>query len=159
MNTFLIVLIWVCLFSLPILLILWMFLLFGGRQYIGEKLARLLPDEPLQKGDKAHIFLNGKFNRTATLSNVVADGVYIYDDKIRLPLSIRGSFYGIGTDSMDRSKVVYLKHKNRFRLIRVAELLRRLFNVGEDENNLNPDYEAMENIETQEQEEGESDEM
>ena len=128
--------------------------LLGGREWIGEKVAKLLPHETLSKGEKAHIYLNGRYNRTATLSGVVADAVYIYDNKVKLPLDYRGRFYGVGVDKNDGSRLIYLSNRGFYRLIRVAELIRKVFNLGEDENNLNPDYSEDEQIFNEVAEEG-----
>lgn len=139
-----------------LLIALWL----GGWQWIGSKLVKLLPNAPLQQGDKAAIYLNGRYNRTATLSKVVVDAVYIYDNKVRLPLDYRGRFYGVGLDLNDGSRLAYLPKRGYYRLIRVAELLRRLFNLDEDESNLNPNYESDEQLMTETAEEGqEEDEM
>ena len=123
--------------------VLW---LVGGREWLGSRFANLLPRDTFQKGDKAHIYLNGKYNRIATLSKVVADAVYIYDNQVRLPLNYRGRFYGIGVDLKDGSRLVYLHTRRYYRLIRVAELIRKVFALIDDESNLNPDYEAYEQI-------------
>ena len=133
-----------------LLIALWL----GGWQWIGSKLVKLLPNAPLQQGDKAAIYLNGRYNRTATLSKVVVDAVYIYDNKVKLPLDYRGRFYGIGVDSNDGSRLIYLSNRGYFRLIRVAELIRKVFNLIEDESNLNPDYAEDEQLITEVVEEG-----
>lgn len=137
--------------------VLW---LIGGREWIGEQVARLLPRAALQKGDKAHIYLNGRYNRTATLTSVGADSVGIYDDKVKLPLDFRGRFYGIGVDTNDGSRLIYLAKRKHYRLIRVAELIRKVFRIVEDEINLNPDYSEIEQVEYSDKaEEGVDDEM
>lgn len=123
--------------------------LVGGREWIGDKVAKFLPHETLSKGDKAHIYLNGRYNRTATLTRVVADAVYIYDNKVKLPLDYRGRFYGMGVDSNDGSRLIYLSNRSYYRLIRVAELIRKVFNLIEDESNLNPDYAEDEQLITE----------
>ena len=120
--------------------------LVGGREWLGSRFANLLPRDTFQQGDKAHVYLNGKYNRTATLSKVVADAIYIYDNQVRLPLDYRGRFYGIGVDPKDGSRLVYLHTRKYYRLIRVAELIRKVFALIDDESNLNPDYEAYEQI-------------
>ncbi len=148
---------WGCVFGgfLVLIYALW---LVGGREWLGEKLSKLLPKSTLQKGDKAHIYLNGRYNRTATLSKVVADAVYIYDNKVRLPLDFRARFYGIGFDKADGSRLIYLSNRGHFRLIRVAELIRKVFALIEDETNLNPDYSEDEQLMTEKAEESVEDE-
>lgn len=133
--------------------------LIGGREWLGEKIAKTLPKSPLQKGDKAHIYLNGRYNRTATLTKVVADAVYIYDNKVKLPLDYRARFYGIGLDKDDGSRLIFIANRRHYRLIRVAELIRRIFALIEDETNLNPDYSEDEQLMTEKAEEGIEDEM
>lgn len=137
--------VFISLVILALVIALWL----GGWQWIGSKFVKLLPYAPLQEGDKAAIYLNGRYNRTATLSKVVSDAVYIYDNKVRLPLDYRGRFYGIGLDVNDGSRLAYLPKRGYYRLIRVAELLRKLFALDEDESNLNPNYESDEQIMTE----------
>lgn len=112
----------------------------GGWEWIGEQVAKLLPRAALQQGSKAHIYLNGRYNRTATITKVEGDALYFYDNKVRLPLTFRGRFYGYGIDKEDGSHVVYLAKRGHYRLIRVAELIRKVFRLIEDEENLNPKY-------------------
>lgn len=129
------------------------------RRWIGSKVAKLLPKDEIQQGDKVHIYLNGKLNRTATLSRVGIDSVYIYDT-VKLPLNYRGRFYGMGIDANDGSKVIYIAKHSYFRLIRIAELIRKVFGLLDDDSNLNPDYAEQEQImNALAAEEGEGDEM
>lgn len=129
-----------------------------ARGWIGSKVAKLLPFATIQQGDKVHIYLNGEYNRTATLSKVAVDCVYIYDSAIRLPLSHRGRFYGIGVDAADGSHVVFITRHRHYRLIRVAELIRKVFGLQNEDGNLNPDYAEYEQLVSDVAEEGESDE-
>lgn len=143
--------------ALAVIAVLWVI---GTREWLGSKVARLLPSATLRKGDKAHIYLNGKYNRTATLSKVAVDAVYIYDDNVKLPLNFRGRFYGYGVDAEDGSCVVYIPKHSYYRLIRVAEIIRKVFNLADDDSNLNPDYSDDEQLTKQTAEEGaEDDEM
>lgn len=128
--------------------VLIVYLLFGGgREDLGDMLNKLFPHVPMQKGDKADIFINGKYNRTATISNVVVDGVYVYE-KLKLPLSYRGRFYAIGVDAVDNSTLIYILHgKHRcFRYIRLAEFIRKVFNVMDDAESLAPDFEEYQEL-------------
>ena len=106
---------------------------------VGRAIRLVFPRENAQKGDKVAIYLNGRYNRTATLSNVEADCVYIYD-KVKLPLDYRGKFYGVGYDPEDGSRLVYVTKRKHYRLVRVAEIVRKVFFLSEDEVNLNPDH-------------------
>lgn len=143
---------------LAVVVVLYAIWLVGGREWIGEKVARLLPHETLSKGDKAHIYLNGRYNRTATLSKVVADAVYIYDNKVKLPLDYRARFYGMGVDLNDGSRLVFIANRRHYRLIRVAELIRKVFGLQNEDGTLNPDYAECEQLVSDVAEEGESDE-
>ena len=125
--------------SIATALIVLAVLYLGGWEWIGSKVVLLLPKATLQKGDKAVIFLNGRYNRTATISKVVADSVYLYDNRIKLPLDYRGRFYGWGVDTNDGSRLVFLKYRKHYRLVRLAEYIRKCFRVIEDEANLIPD--------------------
>lgn len=66
-----------------------------ARGWIGSKVAKLLPKVMIQQGDKVHIYLNGEYNRTATLSKVEVDYVYIYDSAVRLPFLTVGVSMGL----------------------------------------------------------------
>lgn len=125
--------------SITTALLVLAFLYLGGWEWIGSKVVLLLPQATLQQGDKAIIFLNGRYNRTATISKVVADSVYLYDNRVKLPLDYRGRFYGWGVDTNDGSKLVFLKYRKHYRLVRLAEYIRKCFCVIEDEDNLVPD--------------------
>ncbi len=108
----------------------------GGREFLGDQLNKLFPNSPFQKGDKVHISLNGKYNRTATISGVSADRLFLYDNKVSLPVDYRGKFYAVGVDSNDGSKLVYVSNNKHFRFVRVAELIRKVFNVLDNSENL-----------------------
>lgn len=122
--------------SIATALIVLAILYLGGWEWIGSKVVLLLPKAQLQVGDKAVIFLNGRYNRTATISKIVVDSVYLYDNRVKLPLDYRGRFYGCGIDTNDGSRLVFLKYRKHYRLVRLAEHIRRCFCVIEDEANL-----------------------
>ena len=127
------------------------FWLCGGRECIGDWLDKLFPDAPFQKGDKAHIFLNGKYNRTATVSGVSENRIFLYDNKLSLPIDYRGKFYAVGGDVKDGSRLVYVGHSKHFRFVRVAELIRKVFNVMDNFENLVVDGASQ--VETEETQE------
>lgn len=111
-------------------------LFMGGREIIGEALNKLFPKDPIHKGDKVNIFLNERYNRTATITNITSDKVFIYD-RIGLPVDYRGRFYATGTDTNDGSKIVYIKYNSRrYKFVRIAEIIRKVFNVFDDTDNL-----------------------
>ena len=66
----------------------------------------------------------------------------------------------MGVDLNDGSRLVFIANRRHYRLIRVAELIRKVFNLAEDETNLNPDYSEDEGLLTEKVKEGaEDDEM
>lgn len=94
--------------------------LFGG--FIIQK---LLPKELLQVGDTVDIFTDGEYNRTATITGLTGDRLYIYDT-LPLPLDYRGTFYGQGTD-IDGVDFWYLANRKHYFLIPFAEGVRRFY--------------------------------
>ncbi|RHK53065.1 hypothetical protein DW060_00985 [Leyella stercorea] len=125
--------------SIATALLLFGVLYLGGWEWIGEKVAQLLPKAPLTAGEKVVIFLNGEYNRTATITKVGAEYLYIYGGSVKLPVDYRGRFYGYGVDTNDGSRIVFLKYRKHYRLVRLAEYIRKCFCVIEDEDNLVPD--------------------
>lgn len=98
-------------------------------------LMRLFPADPFGLNDKAEIFLNGKYNRKATITDISADKVVIYG-KLPLPVDYRGKFYAVGVDTSDGSKLIYLKNKKYYRYVKAAEIVRKAFSVLDDDQML-----------------------
>ena len=121
-----------------IILLVLLFLAFwwlGGKELVGERLTDLFPVERLKKGDKVDVFLNGKHNRTATITGITSSSLLIYD-RLPLPVDYRGTFYATGVDQNDGSKLVYVKNRKHFKLVRAAELVKKIFSVPDDAENL-----------------------
>lgn len=119
---------------LIILLTLWMF---GGiREMVGDLVNKMFPREHLASGDEVKIFLNGEYNRSATITSVSADKLYIYNGSLGLPIDYRGRFYAIGVDMSDGSRLVYIRCRRHFRFVKAAEIIRAAFNIIDDENML-----------------------
>ena len=119
-----------------IFLILVLLFVYGGlRECIGDIVIKLFPKNHSQKGDSVDIFLNGKYNRTATVSRISADKIFIYD-AVPLVLDYRGRFYGIGVDSNDGSRLIYICKRKHYRFVRLAEIIRKEFIVMDDVDNL-----------------------
>ena len=124
-----------------IILLVVLFLAFwwlGGKELVGEWLTGLFPVERLKKGDKVDVFLDGKYNRTATIT-----GSMLIYDRLPLPVDYRGTFYATGVDQNDGSKLVYVKNRKHFKLVRAAELVKKVFNVLDDAENLIPEDPVM----------------
>lgn len=146
---------WIVL-AISIALVFIAFWMCGGREYLGDQLNRLFPDAPMQKGEKVSVFLNGKYNRTATISGVSANKLFLYDNRLELSIDYRGKFYAVGVDSKDGSRVVYVANGKHFRFVRVAELIRKIFNVLDSQENLIAD-EAVVPTDQDKQDESEED--
>lgn len=124
------------------LVLIALFLMCGGRELVGEWLVKLFPKERLNEHEKVHIYLNGEYNRTAGIGSVSGDKLYIYGS-VPLPLSYRGRFYSVGYDTNDGSKLVYVAFHRHYKFVRMAEMIRCVFNVCNDEEQL-PDEELKE---------------
>ncbi len=135
------------------LILLILFVLGGLRETLGDLMVKILPKNHSQKGEQVDIFLNGKYNRTATISRISADKVYIYGT-VGLPLDYRGRFYGVGVDENDGSRLIYLGNRKHYRFVRVAEIIRKAFAVMDEVDNMAmaPDDTVDENQESQESE-------
>ena len=128
-----------------IILLVLLFLAFwwlGGKELVGERLTDLFPVERLKKGDKVDVFLNGKHNRTATITGITSSSFLIYD-RLPLPVDYRGTFYATGVDQNYGSKLVYVKNRKHFKFVRAAELVKKVFNVLDDAENLVPEDPVM----------------
>lgn len=118
-------------------LILVLLFVYGGlREVIGDLVIKLMPKNHTQKGDTVDIFLNGKYNRTATITKISADKIFIYNNALSLALDYRGRFYGIGVDPNDGSRLIYIGNRKHYRYIRLAEIIRKAFAVMDDVDNL-----------------------
>ena len=102
---------------------------YGGlRENMGDVNMRMFPARTVRKGGKIEIVVDGDYNRTATISKVLSDKFYIYGS-VELPISYRGTFYALGFDEVDGSKLIYVVDRKDLRYVRLAELVRKAFNV------------------------------
>nr|DAL97765.1 MAG TPA: hypothetical protein [Caudoviricetes sp.] len=93
--------------------------------FAGVIILRALPTALLQVGDKVEIFTDGEYNRTATITGVTGDRLFIYGT-LPLPLDYRGRFYGIGTD-IDGVDFWYLANRKHYFLVPFAERVRKMY--------------------------------
>lgn len=108
-----------------------------GLGLLGGFLVNLaMPKAFLQKGDKVDIFLDGVYNRTATISGVTGDRLFIYDT-LPLPLDYRGKFYAKGTD-MDGVEFWYLKNRKHYYLVPFADKVADVYHTLSNPENLCP---------------------
>lgn len=117
-------------FALPLAGICLLAYLYGG--CIVNKLMKY---DYMKQGDNVHIYLNGEYNRDATISKVDRYHIYIYG-KLPLPLSYRGKFYAMGKDNIDGSHFIYVK--KRFYIIpcRMVERFRKAIGLDQYLGNL-----------------------
>ncbi len=85
-----------------------------------------------EPGKKVFVFMDNKFNRTATISKNMAAGVIIYD-QFMLPINYRGKFYAIGY--LDGGhKLIYTTKRSHIILAVYAEFARKLIGCQDYED-------------------------
>ena len=89
-----------------------------------------------QKGDLVDIFVNGEFNRRATVTACCQSYLSLYES-VRCPIDHRGAFYAIGED-INGNEIAYMADRRHYRLVKHAERVRKIFGVGEDFDFLPP---------------------
>lgn len=87
-------------------------------------------------GDQVEIFINGTRNRRATVTACCFDFIVLYD-AIQCPVDYRGRFYAIGED-LDGNSIVYVDTLEHYRLVRRAELIRKVCKVHDDYGTFTP---------------------
>ena len=80
MSTTMIVIVCVLVF---VALLSW---LLGITTMVGEAILRRFPHDPMRTGDKVHIYIRGKYDRTATITRCTQDYIEIYG-AVPCPLS------------------------------------------------------------------------
>lgn len=88
-----------------------------------------LPKDPVEPGKEAHIYLDGRYNRTATINRIEGDCIYLYG-KFPVPLHYRGKFYSVGKMS-DGHTLMYLGKRKLYILMRFVELFRKIARTPE----------------------------
>ena len=106
------------------------------RLLAGKHIESLLINKPIKVNEQAHIYLDGKYNRTATITKIEAHRLFIYD-KLPLHIAHRGRFYATGRTADGRS-LIYVANRNHYCYVRLAELLRILFNIADNAYMLEP---------------------
>ena len=76
----------------------------------------------IREGDHVHIYINGKYNRTATVFAVSQDGIGIYDGHLFIPVGWNMGFYTIGYNE-DRDKYVCMRNRGEYLFYVVSEAL------------------------------------
>lgn len=78
-------------------------------------------------GDKMSIFLDGVYNRDATITGIGQEKVVIYET-LPLPVAYRGRFYAVGCDR-DGVEMWYLADKRLYWLVPYAERIRKRYKL------------------------------
>lgn len=102
----------------------------------GTHIESLMYNKPLKVGDKVHIYLDGVYNRTATITSIEPYRLFIYD-KLPLHIAFRGRFYAKGLTA-DGRHLVYVGNRNHYKYVRLAELLRIFFAISNNSYMLEP---------------------
>lgn len=124
MNTTMIVI--VCVLVLAAL-VAW---LIGIPSMVGDAILRRFPHDPIRTGDNVLIYINGKYNRSATITKCSQEYMEIYG-AVPCPISYRGGFYAVGMD-VKKNRFMYLKNNKHIRLVRAAECVRQAFGAFDD---------------------------
>lgn len=95
----------------------------------GFVLHRLFPCTYPHKGDRVDVFINGVWNRTATVTACCYDYIVILN-AVRCPIDYRGRFYAIGEDA-NGNILVYVDKRHKH-LVKRAEIIRKICGVPDD---------------------------
>lgn len=106
------------------------------RLLAGKHIESLLINKPIKVNEQAHIYLDGKYNRTATINRIEAHRLFIYD-KLPLHIAHRGRFYATGRTADGRS-LIYVANRNHYYYVRLAEILRLIFAIADNAYMLEP---------------------
>lgn len=90
-----------------------------------------LPYDPITPGKSITVYLDGRFNRVATITSIENGCIYVYD-KFPLPLHYRGKFYAVGRMT-DGHKVMFLGKRKLYLLMRFVEAFRKIARIPEFE--------------------------
>ena len=121
--------------AICILLVAWFL---GLNEAVGRwVLYNLFPTTYPKRGDQVDIYINGVWNRKATVTACCFDFLAIYD-AIRCPIDFRGTFYAIGEDA-NGNTIVYVDDVRHWHLVRRAELIRKVCKVPNEFGTFVPD--------------------
>ena len=106
------------------------------RLLCGKHIDAMFPCKLIQCGNHVHIYMDGKYNRTARISSVQSDKFIIYGT-IPMDIAYRGRFYAIGNTS-DGHRLLYLPNRNYVYLVKLASIARRIFDIPDFGYTLEP---------------------
>ena len=87
----------------------------------------MLPKRYSAIGEKVSIFLDGVYNRDATISGIGQEKIVLYD-RLPLPIAYRGKFYAVGCDR-DGIELWYMADKRLYWLVPYAERIRKRYKL------------------------------
>ena len=121
--------------AICLLLVAWFL---GLNEVVGRwVLYHSFPTTYPHRGDQVDIFINGQWNRKATVTACCFDFLAIYD-AIRCPIDYRGAFYAIGEDA-NGNMIVYVDDVRHWHLVRRAELIRKACKMAQEFATFPPD--------------------
>lgn len=104
---------------------------FGLFEILGFQLLRhCFPVTYPTKGSQVDIYINGTWNRRATVTSCCHSYIVLYD-AVRCPVDHRGNFYAIGEDA-NGNELVYVDDARHWHMVKRAEWVRKIFNTPED---------------------------
>lgn len=107
-------------------------------------LDNIMPTTYPANGDQIDIYINGGWNRRATVTACCQTFLVVYG-AVSCPIDYRGRFYAIGTDANDNI-LVYVD-KTLWHLVKRAELIRKICNVPDEYGTFQPSDEGKANCE------------
>ena len=101
----------------------------------------MLPKRYSAVGEKVSIFLDGVYNRDATITGIGQEKVVIYE-RLPLPVAYRGKFYAVGCDR-DGIELWYMADKRLYWLVPYAERIRKRYKLIDCPFNFVPQEEQL----------------
>lgn len=87
------------------------------------------PIDIIRKGRCTRVYVDGKFNREATITSITPAYLTVYD-KLPLPIHYRGRFYATGRMS-DGHTIMFLGKRKLYILMRFVEFIRIISRIPE----------------------------
>ncbi len=120
--------------SISILAVVALVLLARGKR-VGRFLYRMMPKRYMGNGTRIFIYIDGCYNRCATITGITGDDIIIYG-RVSVPVDFRGKFYTTAYDKMDGSRFTCVMCRRHYRLVRIAEFLRKWYGWPDEDGQL-----------------------
>lgn len=109
----------------------------GAFDGIGIQLMKhMFPATYPGKGDMVDVYINGQWNRTATVTACCHEYLVLFD-AIRCPIDYRGAFYAIGKDA-DGNVITYVDSATHWHQVKYAERLRKVLGLPDEFGTFTP---------------------